>query len=157
MAAIEDLSFYCVDNRPAQLIEQFLDLCAKARPPIRKIALAIDAREEEFLRGVPTVVEDLRAHFRSVVGQPITPRQNFFEAGASSLQLVQLHVHLRQAGFAEITVTDLFAHATPHALAAHLGRRPHTGSESPHRPEPERRTLLDQRRSRAERRKGGAS
>jgi UPF0042 nucleotide-binding protein len=61
MAAIEDLSFYCVDNLPAQLIEQFLDLCAKSTPPIRKIALAIDAREVEFLRDVPTVVGDLRA------------------------------------------------------------------------------------------------
>jgi UPF0042 nucleotide-binding protein len=61
MAAIEDMSFYCVDNLPAQLIEQFLDLCAKSTPSIRKIALAIYAREAEFLRGVPAVVEDLRA------------------------------------------------------------------------------------------------
>jgi UPF0042 nucleotide-binding protein len=61
MAAIEDMSFYCVDNLPAQLIEQFLDLCAKSTPPIRKIALALDAREAVFLRGVPAVVEDLRA------------------------------------------------------------------------------------------------
>jgi len=61
MAAIEDLSFYCVDNLPAQLIEQFLDLCAKSTPPIQKIALAIDAREAEFLRDVPAVVEKLRA------------------------------------------------------------------------------------------------
>jgi UPF0042 nucleotide-binding protein len=60
MAALEDLSFYCVDNLPAQLIEQFLDLCAKSTPPIQKIALAIDAREAEFLRDVPAVVENLR-------------------------------------------------------------------------------------------------
>ena len=61
MAALEDLAFYCVDNLPAQLVEQFLDLCAKSRPPIQKIALAIDAREAEFLRDVPAVVEKLRA------------------------------------------------------------------------------------------------
>ena len=61
MGAIEDLSFYCLDNLPAQLIEQFLDLCAKSTPPIKKIALAIDAREAEFLRDVPAVVEKLRA------------------------------------------------------------------------------------------------
>jgi UPF0042 nucleotide-binding protein len=61
MAAIEDLGFYCVDNLPAQLIEQFLHLCVKSTPPIRKIALAIDAREAEFLRGIPAVVEALRA------------------------------------------------------------------------------------------------
>jgi UPF0042 nucleotide-binding protein len=61
MAALEDLSFYCVDNLPAQLIEQFLDLCDKSTPPIRKIALAIDAREAEFLRDIPSAVEELRA------------------------------------------------------------------------------------------------
>ncbi len=61
MAALEDLSFYCVDNLPAQLVHQFLDLCAQATPPIHKIALAFDAREEPFLRSFPEVVESLRS------------------------------------------------------------------------------------------------
>jgi UPF0042 nucleotide-binding protein len=61
MAALEDLGFYCVDNLPAQLILQFLDLCAKATPPIRKVALAVDAREEPFLRSFPDVVTALRS------------------------------------------------------------------------------------------------
>jgi UPF0042 nucleotide-binding protein len=60
MAALEDLSFYCVDNLPVQLVDQFLNLCAKATPPIDKVALAIDAREVPFLREVPAVVESLR-------------------------------------------------------------------------------------------------
>jgi UPF0042 nucleotide-binding protein len=60
MAALEDLSFYGVDNLPAQLIDQFLDLCGKATPPIDKIALALDAREAAFLKEVPAVVEQLR-------------------------------------------------------------------------------------------------
>lgn len=60
MAALEDRSFYCVDNLPAQLVDQFLDLCAKASSPIEKIALAIDAREEPFLRRFPSVIEKLR-------------------------------------------------------------------------------------------------
>lgn len=60
MAALEDLSFYCADNLPAALTPQFLDLCAKSTPPIAKVALAIDAREAAFLRGIPAVVEDLR-------------------------------------------------------------------------------------------------
>ncbi len=60
MAALEDLSFYCVDNLPAPLTPQFLDLCAGSTPPITKVALAIDARESAFLRGIPAVVEDLR-------------------------------------------------------------------------------------------------
>jgi len=60
MATLEDLGFYCVDNLPAQLTRQFLDLCVAAQPPIGRVALAIDAREAAFLRGVPGVIEDLR-------------------------------------------------------------------------------------------------
>jgi RNase adapter protein RapZ len=66
MATLEDLGFYCVDNLPAQLTRQFLDLCVSARPPIRRVALAIDAREAAFLRGVPEVIEDLRGRDLSV-------------------------------------------------------------------------------------------
>jgi UPF0042 nucleotide-binding protein len=61
MAALEDLNFYCVDNLPVQLIEQFLHLCAKSTPPIEKIGLAVDAREEPFLRDLPTAIAALRS------------------------------------------------------------------------------------------------
>jgi UPF0042 nucleotide-binding protein len=61
MAALEDLSFYCVDNLPPVLIEQFVDLCGKATPPIRKVAAALDAREPSFLAAFPAVVQALRA------------------------------------------------------------------------------------------------
>ncbi len=60
MAALEDLGFYCVDNLPVQLIEQFLHLCTQATPPVEKIGLAIDAREEPFLRELPAAIEQLR-------------------------------------------------------------------------------------------------
>ncbi len=60
MAALEDLSFYCVDNLPVQLVPQFLALCTKASFPIEKIALALDAREKDFLEHFPELVRDLR-------------------------------------------------------------------------------------------------
>jgi UPF0042 nucleotide-binding protein len=60
MAALEDLSFYCVDNLPPQLAGQFLELCAKAKPPIEKVAIAVDAREQRFLGGFPEAVRELR-------------------------------------------------------------------------------------------------
>ena len=60
MAALEDLSFYCVDNLPAQLIDQFLHLCRQATPPVEKVALAVDTREAQFLAEVPGVVTALR-------------------------------------------------------------------------------------------------
>lgn len=60
MAALEDLSFYCVDNLPVQLVPQFLALCTKATSPIEKIALALDSRERKFLERLPETVADLR-------------------------------------------------------------------------------------------------
>lgn len=60
MAALEDLSFYCVDNLPPILAHQFLDLCASASPPVSKVALALDAREPSFLKAFPKAVADLR-------------------------------------------------------------------------------------------------
>lgn len=60
-AALEDLGFYCVDNLPPPLIERFLDLAVKATPPIRKVGLALDAREASFLRDLSRVIERLRA------------------------------------------------------------------------------------------------
>ena len=60
MAALEDLGFYCVDNLPAQLTGQFVELCASSTPPIEKMALAIDAREKGFLQGIPGVVRKLQ-------------------------------------------------------------------------------------------------
>jgi len=50
-----------VDNRPPMLIKQFLDLCAQSTPPVDRVALAIDTREPVFLKGVPAVIQELRA------------------------------------------------------------------------------------------------
>jgi len=60
MGALEDLGFYGVDNIPPQLVEPFVALCAKASPPIDKVALALDAREEVFLKSLPAVIEAVR-------------------------------------------------------------------------------------------------
>jgi UPF0042 nucleotide-binding protein len=60
MGALEDQSFYCVDNLPPGLIDPFLELCAKATPPIAKVAAALDAREASFLRAFPAAVDALR-------------------------------------------------------------------------------------------------
>jgi UPF0042 nucleotide-binding protein len=60
MAALEDVGFYCVDNLPPMLMEQFLDLCSKSTAPVERIALAIDAREKSFLSGLPQMIENLR-------------------------------------------------------------------------------------------------
>jgi UPF0042 nucleotide-binding protein len=61
MAGLEDAGFYSVDALPPPLVAQFVDLCGKATPPIRNVALAVDTREAAFLRGVSDVVRQLRA------------------------------------------------------------------------------------------------
>ncbi len=66
MHALEDLSFYVVDNLPVQLVAQFLDLCATSSTAIDKIALALDAREKDFLERFPEVVDELRARGATV-------------------------------------------------------------------------------------------
>ncbi|WOB87183.1 acyl carrier protein [Providencia sp. PROV040] len=47
----------------------------------------------------------------------LAPETNFFEAGASSLQLVQLHAALQKNGYSHITITDLFASPNLSTLA----------------------------------------
>ena len=101
------------------------------------------------------LVRTLCGHFKQVLGRPIQPRQSFFDAGATSLQLVRLHVHLKQTGYGGLLVTDLFAHATPLALAAHLNGAPAEAGDAASAGE-ERRGLLAQRKARAQRRREGA-
>ncbi len=101
----------------------------------------------------PALVGLLRQHFEQTLGRPIAARQSFFEAGASSLDLVRWHIGLRQAGYASLAITDLFTHASPHALAAHLG-----GAAAPaHADDANRRALLDQRKAKLQRRLGATA
>jgi len=101
----------------------------------------------------PALVGQLRQHFEQTLGRPIAARQSFFEAGASSLDLVRWHIGLRQAGYASLAITDLFTHASPHALAAHLG-----GAAAPaHADDANRRVLLDQRKAKLQRRLGATA
>ncbi len=117
------------------------------RPADASASNRIELREDDPL------VTSLCHHFEDVVGLPIRPRQSFFDAGATSLKLVQLHVHLTRAGYGGLVVTDLFAQATPLALAAHLQGASATADTTTSINQ-ERRDLLAQRKARAERRRG---
>lgn len=109
--------------------------------------------EAAVLRADDALVQALCRHFEMVVGRPIQPRQSFFDAGATSLKLVQLHVHLTQVGHDGLLVTDLFAQATPLALATHLHGHSNVANDTDSINE-ERRELLAQRKARAQRRRG---
>lgn len=45
---LEDMGYLCVDNLPAGLMGNFLELCRSANPPIARVALVIDSRASVF-------------------------------------------------------------------------------------------------------------
>ncbi|MFA1029137.1 bactin non-ribosomal peptide synthetase [Pseudomonas syringae pv. helianthi] len=100
------------------------------------------------------IVEQIRHAFQEVVGLKLHDcRQNFFDAGASSLKLVQLHVKLTQQGHRHLQATDLFGYPNARALARHLSR---TQPANDTREQP-RHAQLTQRNARRLRRTGGGS
>lgn len=48
MDVMEDIGFYCIDNIPPELIQQFVDLCRKSETGISKIAVAVDIRSGDM-------------------------------------------------------------------------------------------------------------
>ncbi len=59
--ALEDRGFFCIDNLPVALIPKFIELCRGYAEGIRKIALGVDLRAEQFLQSWPEVLTGLRS------------------------------------------------------------------------------------------------
>jgi UPF0042 nucleotide-binding protein len=53
------MGFYCVDNLPSQLVEQFIEFCQNQSQRFEGVALVIDVREEDFIDEFPSLVEKL--------------------------------------------------------------------------------------------------
>ncbi len=60
MRALEDIGFYCVDNLPVPLLKTLLNLAFQAPLELVRVALGIDARDEQFLNTLLGEVEQLR-------------------------------------------------------------------------------------------------
>ncbi len=58
--ALEDFGYYCMDNLPAKLIVNFVDLWLRKKVEIDRTALVIDIREPRFLTDFPAVFRDIR-------------------------------------------------------------------------------------------------
>ncbi|WP_000009886.1 non-ribosomal peptide synthetase [Vibrio mimicus] len=69
--------------------------------------------------GDPATIEKIQQAFKQIVNSAIGEKENFFDAGANSLQLVQLHAALHQMSM-PLSVTDLFTYPSPALLAAFL-------------------------------------
>lgn len=65
--SLEDFGFYCIDNLPAPLLPKFIALCDQPGGRIKKAALGIDIREQEFLGEFLSFYDALRTE-----GYPIT-------------------------------------------------------------------------------------
>jgi UPF0042 nucleotide-binding protein len=57
--ALEDLGYYCIDNLPSALVEQFVNLCSQARLGRDKVGLGMDVRDGGYVEAWPTVRQAL--------------------------------------------------------------------------------------------------
>jgi UPF0042 nucleotide-binding protein len=74
---LEDLGYYCIDNLPAKLIPDFVELWTRREVEIEKVALVVDIREAGFSREFPKVLESIR--------KKISPRVIFLDASNETL------------------------------------------------------------------------
>jgi len=57
---LEDLGYYCIDNLPAKLIPQFVNLWTRQEVEIEKVALVVDIREAGFTTEFPKVYKSIQ-------------------------------------------------------------------------------------------------
>lgn len=74
---LEDFGYYCMDNIPAKLIPNFVDLWKKKEFQIDKVALVIDIREAGFISEFPRMLKEIR--------EQITPCVIFLEASDETI------------------------------------------------------------------------
>jgi len=66
LKVFEDLGYYCVDNLPVDLIQNFAEL-VKQSGEIEKAALVADVREGESLKRLPGIVKQLKERLTTTV------------------------------------------------------------------------------------------
>jgi aspartate racemase len=64
--------------------------------------------------------EEVAALWSRILHQRVGLDENFFDIGGSSLQLLEVHAELTRIYGREISITDVFEHATVRAMAARL-------------------------------------
>lgn len=57
--ALEDEGFFCIDNLPVKLFPTFVELLENAREKIRDVALVMDIRGGDFLKGYEQIFQEL--------------------------------------------------------------------------------------------------
>jgi len=65
--ALEDEGFFCLDNLPVSLVATFVELVEHSREDIRDVALVMDIRSRDFIKGYDQVFQDLTSAGHSVM------------------------------------------------------------------------------------------
>ena len=97
--AFEDIGYFCIDNLPVPMLENFLSLCERDMPDITRIALGIDIRERKILTGYDGIFSNLETEgYRfeiifleaenEVLQRRYSQTRRVHPAAASELQLV---------------------------------------------------------------------
>jgi UPF0042 nucleotide-binding protein len=58
--ALEDEGFFCLDNLPVSLFSTFIELVGKSEDKVRDVALVMDIRGRDFLKGYEKVFQEIR-------------------------------------------------------------------------------------------------
>ncbi len=74
---LEDMGYYCIDNLPAKLIPNFVELWKKKEVEIEKVALVVDIREAGFKTEFPEILRKIK--------ERISPRLIFLDASDETL------------------------------------------------------------------------
>ncbi|MCI4444892.1 MAG: RNase adapter RapZ [Candidatus Aminicenantes bacterium] len=72
---LEDMGYYCVDNLPAKLIPELVNMWLRKKVEIERMALVVDIREPNFISDFPEVLKKLK----------IKPKLIFLEASDEAL------------------------------------------------------------------------
>ncbi|MEW2625015.1 amino acid adenylation domain-containing protein [Streptomyces sp. NPDC048106] len=127
--APEELASHLAPLLPPHVrVQRFRRLTALPRTPSGKLdrRTALTAPGEELTPRAaaaprPSSLEGrLSELFEAVTGTPVQPEQRFFEAGASSLDLMRFHLRCTTELGLPLTVADLFEHVTVRRLARFL-------------------------------------
>jgi len=60
---LEDLGYYCIDNIPAKLIRELVNLWLSKKVEMDKVALVMDIREPRFVQDFPGILEEVRKRY----------------------------------------------------------------------------------------------
>jgi len=60
---LEDLGYYCIDNLPAKLIGELVDMWLKKKVEMDRVALVVDIREPRFVQDFPRIFQEVKKRF----------------------------------------------------------------------------------------------